>query len=160
MKVELYHASKFGNGAKVAEELKRVMEAKGHQVNAHHVKESKPKEVAPADLYVFGSPTRMGKPIGSMRKFAKKVVLPSGTKYAVFATHGEAVPNKKTGHLPTDEEMKRFRQTIPILDEILGGKGLVKIAEKRFFVSGDTMKGHLIDGWQAGVEEFAKVMIG
>ena len=155
MKIELYHASKFGNGEKVAEELRRVMEAKGHQVNVHHIKGVNPKELFPADLYIFGSPTRFGKPIGSMRRFVKKVSLPPKTKYAVFATHGEAVPNKKTGKMPTEDEIERWRKTIPIMDEVLKGKGLVKIADKKFYVLADTMKGPLKEGWQENVREFA-----
>ncbi len=75
MKIELYHASKFGNGANVAEELRRVMETKGHQMSVHHIDESKPKTLPPADLYIFGSPTRFGGPRGSMRRFVKKVSL-------------------------------------------------------------------------------------
>ena len=155
MKIELYHASKFGNGAMVAEELQRVLKAKGHQVNVHHVKEAKPKELPRADLYIFGSPTRIGKPIGSMRRFVKKVILPQGTKYAVFATHGEETPDKKTGKMPTEEEMKRWRMTIPYMDEVLKGKGLVKVAEKMFFVSAESMKGPLKEGWEEKVREFA-----
>ncbi len=159
MKIELYHASKFGNGAKVAEELRRVMEAKGIQVNVHHIDESKPKELAPADLYIFGSPTRFDGPIGSMRRFIKKVILPSGTKYAIFATHGDAVPNKKTGLMPTEEELDRSRKTIPVLVEILAEKGMVKVAERIFLVSGETLKGSLKEGWQGNVEEFAKAIL-
>jgi flavodoxin len=159
MKIELFHASKFGNGARVAEELKRVIETKGHQVNVHHIRDSKPKEIPPADLYIFGSPTRIGKPLGKMRRFIGKISVPSGTKYAVFATHGETMPDKKTGRMPTDEEMSRFRQTIPIMDEILKEKRLVKVADKVFFVSADTMKGHLTEGWQGKVEEFAAAIL-
>jgi flavodoxin len=160
MKIELFHASKFGNGAKVAEELKRIIESKGHHVNVHHIRESKPKEIPPADLYIFGSPTRIGKPLGKMHRFIGKVSLPSGTKYAVFATHGDTVPDKKTGRMPTDEEMSRFRQTIPIMDGILKEKGLAKVADKMFFVSGDTMRGHLTEGWQGKAEEFAAAILG
>lgn len=158
MRVEIYHASKFGNGEKVAEELKRLLIAKGHQAEVHHIKQSRPKELAAGDLYIFGSPTRFGGPIGSMRRFAKKVSLPSGTRYAIFATHGDAVPDKKTGKLPTEEEMKRWRKTIPVLDEILKGKGLVKVAEKVFLVSGETLKGPLKPGWEAKAEEFASAV--
>jgi flavodoxin len=156
MRIELYHASKFGNGARVAEELRSVLEAAGHSVNVHHIKEANPKKMPEADLYIFGSPTRIGRPIGSMRRFIKKVLLPPETRYAVFATHGEAVPDKKTGKIPPDEEMKRWRKTIPYLDEVLKGKGLQKIADKMLFVSGDTLKGTLIEGWQEKVKEFAQ----
>ncbi len=155
MKVELYHASKFGNGAKVAEELRRVMEAKGHEVKVQHIKGANPKKLPSADMYIFGSPTRIGKPIGSMRRFVKKVVLSPKTKYAVFATHGDAAPDKKTGKIPTEEEMKRWRMTIPYLDEVLKGKGLVKVADKKFYIVADTMKGPLKEGWQEKVKEFA-----
>ena len=155
MRIELYHASKFGNGAKVAEELRQVMEAKGHQMNVHHIKEADPKKLPPADLYIFGSPTRIGKPIGSMRRFVKKLSLPPKTKYAVFATHGDAAPDKKTGKMPTEEEMERWRKTIPYLDEVLKGNGLLKVADKKFFIYADSMKGPLKEGWQKKVEEFA-----
>jgi flavorubredoxin len=63
MKIEYFHASKYGNGAMVAEEFKKVMAARGVTVNVHHIKEARPKEMPPADLYVFSSPGRMGKPI-------------------------------------------------------------------------------------------------
>jgi flavodoxin len=159
IKIELYHASKFGNGAKVAEELRRVVETKGHQVNVHHIDDAEPKELPLADLYIFGSPTRFGGPIGSMHRFIKKVTLPLGTKYAIFATHGDAVPNKKTGQMPTEEELNRERKTIPELEEILREKGLVKIADKVFLVSGEKLKGPLKEGWQEKVEEFATAIL-
>jgi len=158
MKIELYHASKFGNGAKVSEELKRVMEAKGHHVNVHHIKGQKPKQLPKADLYIFGAPTRIGKPIGSMRRFIKKVNLPKETKYAVFATHGEAALDKKTGKMPTEEEMRKWRKTIPMMDEALKKKGLVKVADRMFFVSSESVKGPLVEGWEEIVEEFAAVI--
>ncbi len=159
MKIEIFHASKFGNGARVAEELKRLLESKGQQANVHHIKDSRPKELPPAGLYVFGSPTRFGGPLGSMRRFIKKVNLPAGTKYALFATHGDAVPNKKTGKMPTEEELVKYRKTIPILDGILKEKGLVKVADKMFFVNGETLKGPLKEGWQGSAEEFAGAIL-
>lgn len=160
MRVELYHASKFGNGARVSEEMKRLLETEGHQVTVHHVKEVKPKEVPPADLYIFGSPTRFGRPIRGMRSFVKRLHLPSGTKYAVFATHGEEVPDKKTGRMPTEEELVRWRKTIPQLDEVLKGKGMEKVAEMRFFVRADTMKGPLRDDWEGRAREFVSAILG
>ena len=159
MKIEIYHDSKFGNGAAVAEELQRLFAAKGHSANVHHIKDSKPKELLPADLYVFGSPTRFGGPIGSMRRFLKKISLPPGTKYAIFATHGDAVPNKKTGKMPTEEELNSLRKTIPVLAEILRSKGLVKVADRVFLVNGTTLKGPLLEGWRGLAQEFASAIL-
>jgi menaquinone-dependent protoporphyrinogen IX oxidase len=73
MKIEYYHASKYGNGVQVAEEFKRIMAGKGVTVNVHHIREARPKDLPIADIYVFNSPGRIGKPIGSMRRFLKKV---------------------------------------------------------------------------------------
>ena len=78
MKIEYFHASRFGNGAMVAEEFKKQMAAKGVTVNVHHIRDARPKEMPPADLYLFSSPERLGKPIGGMRSFLKKAKLPLG----------------------------------------------------------------------------------
>ena len=75
MEIELYHASKFGNGEKVAEEIKRLMVTKGNKVNIHHIKEVSPRELPLADLYIFGSPTRFGKAPGGVMRFIKKLEL-------------------------------------------------------------------------------------
>lgn len=160
MRVELFHASKFGNGARIAQELKRVFEAEGDQVMVHHIDDVRPKEVLPADLYIIGSPTRFGGPIGSMRKFLKKAQMPPGSKYAIFATHTDGGPNKKIGKAPTQEELDRVRRTIPELDQILRDKGAVKVADKVFDVTGDIMKGTLKEGWEGRVQEFTTAIRG
>jgi len=51
MKIEYFHASKFGNGAMVAEEFKLQMAAQGVTVNIHHIRDAKPKEMPPADTF-------------------------------------------------------------------------------------------------------------
>lgn len=159
--IEVYHASKYGNGARVSEELQRLMTARGNEVNLHHIDDARPKELPPADLYVFGSPTRLGKPIGSMRRFLKKVTLPPGTKYAVFATHGAPVPDKKTGKIPPQEELERWMKTIPMMDERLQEKGMVKVGEMKFFVvTTNGIKGNLEEGWQNKVETFVGQILG
>ncbi len=152
MKIEYYHASKFGNGAMVAEEFKKLMSAKEITVNVHHIRDIRPNELAPADLYVFSSPGRMGKPIGSARRFLKKVQLPPGTKYAILTTEGAPQPDKKTGKMLSQEEIDRWERVRPIMNEILQGKGLKKVAEGNVFVTG--MKGPLEEGWQNKVEAF------
>jgi flavodoxin len=153
MKVEYFHASKYGNGAMIAEEFKKQMVGKGVTVNVHHIRDARPKEMPPADLYLFSSPGRMGKPIGGMRRFLKKTKLPSGTKYAILTTEGAPQPDKKTGRMPTEEELAKWQRIIPIMNEILQEKGLVKVAEGKILVTG--LKGPLEEGWQKKVEAFA-----
>jgi flavorubredoxin len=48
MNIEYFHASKYGNGAMVAEEFKKQMAIKGVNVNVHHIRDVEPKEVTPA----------------------------------------------------------------------------------------------------------------
>jgi len=153
MKIEYFHASKHGNGAKVAEEFQRQMAAKGVTVDVHHVKNIKPKEIPPADLYVFSSPGRFGKPIGDMRGFLKKADLPSGAKYAVLATELAPDPEKAIRIPATEEELGKCQRVIPVINETLQKKGLLKVAEGKIFVTG--IKGPLEPNWQKEVETFA-----
>ena len=159
MKVEYIHASKYGNGAMVAEEFKKDMAVRGVTVDVHHVREEKPTSMPPADLYVFSSPGRMGKPKGEMRRFLKQVNLPAGTKYAILTTEGAPQPDKKTGRMPTEEEIARWQHVIPIMKELLQAKGMVEVAEDKVYVTG--MKGPLEEGWEKKVEAFAaRIPIG
>jgi flavodoxin len=153
MKIEYFHASKYGNGAMVAEEFKKLMAAKGVSVNVQHIRNARPNELMPADLYAFSSPGRIGKPIGSMRRFLKKVRLQPGTKYAILTTEGAPQPDRKTGKMPTEEELTRFQRVRPIMNELLQAKGMKKVAEGNILVTG--MKGPLEEGWQKKVETFA-----
>jgi menaquinone-dependent protoporphyrinogen IX oxidase len=153
MKIEYLHASKYGNGARVAEEFGRQMAAKGVTVSVHHINAVSPKELPPADLYVFSSPGRMGKPIGGMRRFLKKTGLPPGTKYAILTTEMAPHPDKKTGRIPAEEELAKWQRVRPIMNEILRAKGLVEVAEDKVQVTG--LRGPLEDGWQHKVEDFA-----
>ncbi len=153
MKIEYFHASKYGNGAAVAEEFKNRMAVQGVTVSVHHIRDVRPKEMPPADLYLFSSPGRMGKPIGRMRRFLKKVRLPSGTKYAILTTEGAPRPDKKSGRIPTEEELAKYQRVIPIMNDILQEKGLVKVAEGKILVTG--LKGPLEEGWSKKVEAFA-----
>ncbi len=153
MKIEYLHASKYGNGAAVAAEFKEQMATKGVAVDVHHIRKVRPTELSPADLYLFSSPGRFGKPIGRMRRFLKKVELPAGTPYGVLTTEAAPKPDKKTGRMPTEEELAKYQRVRPIINEILQGKGLVSIAEDKVYVTG--LKGPLEEGWQKKVEAFA-----
>jgi hypothetical protein len=156
MKIEYLHASKFGNGAKVAEEFKQQMATRGIAVDVHHIREIKPKEVPSADLYVFSSPGRMGRPIREIRRFLKDVSLPAGTEYALLTTEMAPRPDKKTGRMPTEEEIGRFQHVRTIMNEALQRKGLVKVAEDKVYVT--DLKGPLEEGWRRKVAVFAALI--
>jgi menaquinone-dependent protoporphyrinogen IX oxidase len=152
MKIEYLHASKYGNGVMVAQEFSRQMAAKGVTVDVHHIREARPKELPSADLYLFSSPGRFGKPIGGMRRFLKRVELPAGARYAILTTEAAARPDR-TGHVPTEEETAKWQHIRPVMNEILQDKGLVEVAEGTVRVTG--IKGPLEEGWQHKVEAFA-----
>lgn len=153
MKIEYLHASKYGNGAQVAEEFKRQMAARGVAVEVNHIRDVRPDRLPTADLYVFSSPGRMGKPIGAMRRFLKKLQLPVGTGYAILTTEMAPQPDKKTGRMPTEEEIARWQRVRRIMNELLQGAGLVNVAEDKVYVTG--FKGPLEDGWERKVQAFA-----
>jgi hypothetical protein len=151
--IEYVHASKFGNGAMVAEEFARAMASKGASVSVHHVDDVSPKDLPPADLYLFSSPGRMGKPIRGVRRLLKNMRLPAGTRCAVLTTEMAPRPDKKTGRMPTEEEICRFQRVRPIMRELLVAKDLVIVAEDKVFVT--EIEGPLEEGWRAKVDAFA-----
>ena len=153
MNIAYYHASKFGNGAMVAEEFKKIMAARGVTVSVQHIRDASPKDLPAADLYVFSSPGRFGKPKGNARRFLCKVSLEAGTKYAILTTQGAPKPDPKTGKMPAQEELDNWERVIPIMNELLEAKGLKKVADGAVLVTG--MKGPLEQGWQNKVALFA-----
>jgi hypothetical protein len=134
MRIEYVHASKFGNGAEVAEEFARQMEIRGAEVAVHHVRAVDAKRLPPPDLYVFSSPGRMGRPIRSIRRLVRDVDLPAGTRYALLTTEIAPKPDKRTGRMPTEEEICRFQRVRPLMHEALQRKGLVSVAEEKVYV--------------------------
>jgi len=152
MKILYLHASKFSNGAMVAAEFERQMAAKGVRVEVHHIREVSLTELSPGDLYLFSSPGRFGRPIRGMRRFLNQVTLPPGTRYAILTTQAAPKPDRKTGRMPTEEELAKYQRVRPIMNELLQGKGLVKVAEDKVYVT--RLKGPLEEGWQAKVQAF------
>jgi hypothetical protein len=153
MDVEYLHASKFGNGARVAARFKEQMAARGVVVDVHHIREVRPTALPTADLYVFSAPGRFGRPIRGMRRFLNRLKLPGGTRYAILTTEAAPKPDKKTGQLPTEAELTKHQRVRPIMNEILLSKGLVWVAEDKIDVTG--LKGPLEDGWEHKVAGFA-----
>ena len=156
MKIQYLHASKFGNGAMVAAEFARLMAGRGIAVDVDHIRELRPTHLPQADLYVFSSPGRLGKPIGSMRRFLRKVDLPVGARYALLTTEAAPRPDKQTGLIPTEEELARWQRVRPIMDEILQSKGLVKVGEEKVYVT--ALKGPLEEGWKQKVAAYAEAL--
>jgi menaquinone-dependent protoporphyrinogen IX oxidase len=147
MNIEYVHASRFGNGVKVAEEFRRRMSERGVTVQVHHVRQANPKDMPRVDLYMFSSPGRMGRPRGCVRRFLKRLTVPGGSKYALLTTEAVPKPDKA-------EEWQRVR---PIMNEILGGRGLVKVAEEKVYVTG--LGGPLEEGWEEKVDAFADSLL-
>jgi len=156
MTIEYLHASKFGNGVKVAARFKEQMAASGVDVDVHHIGKVRPAELPEADLYVFSSPGRVGKPIRGMRRFLKKLSLPAGSRYAILTTEAMPKPDKETGRVPTEEELAKYERVRPIMNELLQGKGLVKVGEDKVHVTG--LKGPLEDGWEMKVDAFVAAL--
>jgi hypothetical protein len=153
MRIEYVHASKFGNGVMVAEQFSKEMAPRAVPVSVHHVRDMEPDHLPPADLYLFSSPGRFGKPIRQMRRFLKKVDLPAGTRYAVLTTEVAPRPDDRTGRMPTEEEIAKWQPVIPTINEILRGKGLVEVAEDKVYVTG--LRGPLEEDWRDKVHAFA-----
>ena len=152
MRIQYVHASKFGNGARVAEYFARDMAARGVVVAVDHIKDVDPARMRDADVYLFSSPGRMGKPIHSMRRFLKNLRLSAGTRYAILTTEMAPRPDKD-GRMPTEEEICRWQRVRPIMNELLGAKGLVQVEESVVYVT--DIKGPLEDGWEEKVRAFA-----
>ena len=153
MEIQYVHASKYGNGVKVAQEFTRDMAERGIEVTVHHTDDVSPTQLPPADLYVFSSPGRFGKPIRDMRRFLSAVQLPAGTRYAILTTEMAPKPDKKTGLMPTEEETCRYQKVRPIMHELLQAKDLVAVAEDKVYVT--AIEGPLETDWQQKVDAFA-----
>jgi hypothetical protein len=158
MKIEYLHASRYGNGAKVAEAFRARAASMGIDVDVHHIGAANPRQLAPADLYVFSSPGRMGKPIRGMRRFLRDLSLPAGTRYALLTTEMAPRPDRTTGRMPSEEEICRFQRVRPVMRELLQAMGLIEVAEDAVFVT--DIKGPLEEGWQAKVDGFAARLAG
>ncbi|MFD1504827.1 hypothetical protein FE374_11525 [Georgenia yuyongxinii] len=108
MKIPFYYASMFGNGTAGAD-VEHALIAKGVAVDVHHIRDADPTALPPADLHVFSSPGRMGRPLGRARRFLKHAKLPTGARYALLTTAGAPRPDKKAGEMPTAEEIARWQ---------------------------------------------------
>lgn len=152
MNVVYVHASRFGNGAQVAEEVAARMAEHSVAVEVRHVREVRGRTLPPAELYIFSSPGRMGRPQGALRRLLKRLRLPAGTRYGLLTTEMGPQPDARTGRIATEEEYAVWERVRPIMKEILDGKGAVLVAEDRVRVV--AMRGPLEERWKDTVHGF------
>ncbi len=153
MNIAYYHASRYGNGRAVAAEFARTMARRGVEVQVQHVRDADPRHLPPADVYVFSSPGRMGRPAGNARRFLRRAVLPAGARYALLTTEMAPQPDKQTGRMPTEAEIARWQRVRPIMSELLRSSGATGIADDCVHVTG--LQGPLEQGWEDRVGAFA-----
>jgi hypothetical protein len=92
-----------------------------------------------------------------MRRFLKDVTLPAGTEYALLTTEIAPSPDKKTGQMPTEEEICRFQHVRPIMNQTLQRKGMVEVAEDKIYVT--DLKGPLEERWRGKVAAFVALIL-
>lgn len=137
MKICILYESKYGNGKKCVEYLKKLMEEKGNDVKSFSIRKIKPDSLPKADFYIFSSPTHIGSIPWKMKRFLKKLNLEQRAKYSLMATY--LGPKTKA---------------IQKMDEILQRKGMLKVSDVKIRVNG--MKGPLEDGYEEKLKKFAE----
>ncbi|MBK5092972.1 MAG: flavodoxin domain-containing protein [Actinobacteria bacterium] len=87
MKGVVVYYSRWGNCKQVAESVAKGLEETGHEVSLVDAGSQKALEVEP-DFLLVGSPTRIGKMAGPVKKFIKKAVPDAweGKPFAAFGT--------------------------------------------------------------------------
>lgn len=133
----LYH-SRYGNGRKCVEHLATTLQDLGHQTQELSMVDVAPKHVPEADLYIFSSPTRFGRPPGTVSRFLKRMsVGRAGLRYTLVATYLDP----KT-------------RALEIMERILTRKEMVKMIEG-LKLRVEAFKGPLEDGHKTKIETFA-----
>ena len=92
-------------------------------------------------------PYRIDRTLGTLYNIVERGGRP------ILMTHIGRPKDKKTGKIPTEEELARWQRVRPIMNEILQDKGLINVAESKVYVTG--MKGPLEEGWQKKAKAFA-----
>jgi len=137
MKVYIAYESKYGNGKKCVEYLKEAITTKGHSVETSSIHEIKSKSLPNADLYIFSSPTHIGRPPRKMKKFLNNLEIPQEeAKYTTMVTH-----------------MDPKAKTLQIIDDLLQPKGMTKVSNGvKIMVTG--LKGPLEDDYEKKLDAF------
>ena len=87
MRVAIAYQSSYGHNKAIAEYLCQALETRGHMANAVDVKKGNPTDIADADMFIFSSPTHIGKAPRRMRAFLKGLVeTQAGKPYGLICT--------------------------------------------------------------------------
>jgi menaquinone-dependent protoporphyrinogen IX oxidase len=87
MRVAIAYQSSYGHNRIIAEHLVRALQSRGHEALAYDVKKSSPADTEGADLFIFSSPTHIGRAPRRMRAFLKGLVEnEAGKPYALVCT--------------------------------------------------------------------------
>jgi flavodoxin len=135
--------SKWGNTRQVAEAIAKVLEESGHEINLTRIGDWDQDQSV--DFLVLGSPTRMGKAYGPMKRLALKKMKEgwSGKRFATFST-GASMYGEKLS-----------QQASEYMDELLKENGLVELAPP-FLAGVKDMHGPLVEGELERAEEYGK----
>lgn len=135
MRVNIVYDSKYGNGKKIAEYLDNSFE--NNNVKVFFVKDADPDYIRTADLYIFSTPTHMGKATRKMKKFVKNLQVDGeAQKYGLITTY-----------------TKDKTDSLVDLERMLKGKGLKKATENlKLKIRGK--KGPLEEGYQKELDQF------
>ena len=134
MKINIIFDSRYGNGRKVIEYLAGNLIGNGHEVIMNLVKESEPKDIEPADIYIFASPTHARRATRRIRKFIKKMEFPARARYVCMTTYSS----------------KTF--AVPGMCEMLDNKGITQ-SSKGLEIKVIESKGPLESGWEKKIDK-------
>jgi flavodoxin len=142
MKINIFYASWFGNGEKIAEELAEILLKKNQDVKLFSLME-KPTGIIPdADLYIFSSPTRKFGLPANVKDFINSFTPPkSQTRYALMTTYMD----------PRTIALKK-------MESLLNSKGMLKAAGD-FKVRSLGLKGPLETGYNEKLTGFAEEIV-
>lgn len=124
MKIVIFYNSKFGNGREVCEFMADKLKENKHDAKAISMQEVQPKQVEPADLYIFSSSTHIGNAPFKTRRFLNRLRKKAGVKYAIVTTNIEPQKAKTLKTMKNILEAKGFKEAVgPLVLRVEGMKG-------------------------------------
>ena len=135
MNVNIIYDSKYGNGEKLCNYIKNVLEERGHDADLYFVRKTKVKKLPKADLYIMSAPTHMGTAPWKVKRYIKKI-SDEGAKYSLITTC-------------LDEESKAIEK----MRNKFSGTDLKEVGDG-LKIKVEGMKGPLEDGYKEKVDDY------